>query len=143
VDFYQVRLDEKVKVTVPLVFAGESPAVKNEGGVLVKSLQELEIEALPTNIPEEITVDISSLETFGDSIYVRDLAIPANVEVVTAGDSAVASVQPPRTEEELKALEEAPVAGAAEVITEAEAKKKEEEAAQAEASQASQSPPSS
>lgn len=143
VDFYQVRLDEKVKVTVPLVFAGESPAVKNEGGVLVKSLQELEIEALPTNIPEEITVDISSLATFGDSIYVRDLAIPANVEVVTAGDSAVASVQPPRTEEELKALEEAPAVGAAEVITEAEAKKKEEEAAQAEASQASQSPPSS
>lgn len=128
VDFYQVRLDEKVKVAVPLVFVGESPAVKHEGGVLVKALQELEIEALPANIPEEITVDISSLATFEDAIYVRDLAIPEGVEVLVPGDSAVASVQPPRTEEELKALEEPPLAAAPEVITEAEAKKKEKEA---------------
>lgn len=142
VDFYQVRLDEKVKVAVPLVFTGESPAVKNEGGVLVKALQELEIEALPTDIPDEIAVDISSLVTFEDAIHVRDLAIPANVDVVVAPDTVVALVQPPRTEEELKALEEAPVTAAPEVITEAEAKRKEEEAAAAAEAQLSEVAPS-
>ncbi len=126
-DFYQVRLDEKVTVSVPLVFIGESPAVKNEGGILVKALQELEIEALPKDIPEEIKVDISKLLTFEDAIYVKDLDIPSGVKVLVLPDVVVALVQPPRSEEELKALEEAPVASP-EVITEREAKKKEEEA---------------
>lgn len=141
VDFYQVRMDEKVKVAVPLEFVGESPAVKNEGGVLVKSLQELEVEALPAHIPETIRVDIAPLATFDDAIYVRDLAIPPGVEVKVPADTAVASVQPPRGEEELKALEEAPTAAAPEVVTEAEAKKKEEEAQAA--AEAVEEPPAS
>jgi large subunit ribosomal protein L25 len=133
VDFYQVRLDEAVRVTVPLEFIGESPAVENDGGVLVKSLQEIEIEALPGKIPEAIQVDVSRLASFEDAIHVRDLAIPPDVKVVADLDSTVATVQPPRTDEELKALEQAPVAVAPEeIITEAQAKKKAEEEASSE-----------
>jgi large subunit ribosomal protein L25 len=120
-------------VTVPLEFIGESPAVENDGGVLVKSLQEIEIEALPGKIPEAIQVDVSRLASFEDAIHVRDLAIPPDVKVVDDSDSTVATVQPPRTDEELKALEQAPVAVAPEeIITEAQAKKKAEEEVSAE-----------
>lgn len=128
VDFYQIRLDEVVRVAVPLVFVGESAAVENENGVFVKALQELEVEALPGDIPQEIEVDISSLATFEDAILVRDLRIAQNVKVLIEPETQIASVQPPRTDEELKALEQAPAAAAPEIVTEAEEKKKKEEA---------------
>ena len=62
VDFYQVRLDEKVKVKVPLNFTGQSPAVKDLGGVLVKAMHDIEIEALPDKIPHAIQVDITQIK---------------------------------------------------------------------------------
>jgi large subunit ribosomal protein L25 len=128
VDFYQVRLDEAVRVMVPLEFVGESPAVKNEGGILVRSLQEVEVESLPTKIPEKIEVDISKLVTFEDAIHVRDLVVSSDIKIITDKDATIATVQPPRSEEELKALEETPAPTPPEVITEAEAKKKAEAA---------------
>jgi len=129
VDFYQVRMDEAVRVAVPLEFVGSSSAIVTMGGILVKALQELEIESLPGAIPETIKVDISSLKTFEDNIYVRDLKVPSGVKVLADENTPVASVQPPRSEEELKALEEKPVAEVREVIVETEEKKKEREAA--------------
>ncbi len=134
VDFYQVRMDEKVATSVPVVFEGEAPAVKALGGVLVKPLHELEIEALPKDLPHEILVDISKLETFEDRIRVKDLAVPAGVSVKHDPEETLALVEPPRTEAELKALEEEVVEAVGEVKVEAEEKKeaKAEEAAPAE-----------
>ena len=134
-DFYAVRMDKPIEAKVPLAFAGESPAVKNEGGILVKVLHELEVEALPKDLPHEISVDVSRLENIGDKIHVQDLALPAGVSTLSPADEVVALVEPPRSEAELeeltKAEEAAPVA---EVKTEREAKaeaKEGEEAAEA------------
>jgi len=107
-DLYQVRMDEKIKAKVPLNFKGVSRAVKDFGGILVKSVDELEIEALPKDLPHEIVVDLSKLIKLHDSIALKDLDIPAGVNVLVEDkELAVASVTPPRSEEELKALDEA------------------------------------
>ncbi|KKT76210.1 MAG: 50S ribosomal protein L25 [Parcubacteria group bacterium GW2011_GWF2_44_7] len=108
IDFYEVKMDEKIKTKVPLVFIGESMAVKSEGGILVRSLQEVEVEALPQDLPREINVDISTLNTFEDKIHVSDLAVGANVKILANSEEMVASVTPPRSEEELKELEAKP-----------------------------------
>jgi large subunit ribosomal protein L25 len=105
VDFYQVRMDEKIQAGVPLVFIGESPAVKAEGGVLVKSIQEVEVEALPQDLPHHIEVDISKLVTFDNRICVKDLKVSGSAKILVQPDEIVASVSQPRSEEELAELE--------------------------------------
>jgi len=116
VDFYQVRMDKIIKTHVGLVFEGEAPAVKNLDGVLIKNITELEIEALPKDLPHEIKVDISILDSFDKHIRIKDLVLPQGVKVLEEPEELVVSVIPPRTEEELKALEEKP----AEVVVEPE-----------------------
>lgn len=124
VDFYQVRLDEKISVAVPLVFTGEAPAVKT-GGVLVKAMHEIEVEALPHQIPHSISVDVSSLHEIGSSIYVNNLVVPEGVEVEPEGTTVVATIT-----EKAKEEEEAPVAAEVDlsaIKTEGEEKKAEKE----------------
>jgi len=107
VDFFKVRLDEKITVNVPLRFEGTSAAVKDRGGVLVRTIDALEIQALPTDMPHDIEVDISTLTDFEKVIHVRDLRIPSGIEILNQEeDDVVALVQPPRSEEELEALKE-------------------------------------
>jgi len=106
VDFYEVRMDKPITAAVPLVFEGEAPAVKNLEGVLVKNITEIEVEALPANLPHEIKVDISVLKTFDDLIHIKDLKIPDGVKISINPDEIVALVSPPRSDEELKSLEE-------------------------------------
>lgn len=108
IDFYQIRMDRAITTEVPLVFEGESPAVANLDGTLVKNINEVEVEALPNDLPHEIKLDISSLKTFEDIIRIKDLEIPQGVKVLTDTESTVALVTPPRTEEELAELEEKP-----------------------------------
>jgi len=105
IDFYEVRMDEKLKAKIPLVFVGESLAVKSEGGVLVKSVQEIEVEALPADLPKEILVDISSLKTFEDKIQIKDLSVAGSVKISAKPEEIVASVVPPRSEKELEEIE--------------------------------------
>lgn len=114
-DFYKVRLDEKIKTKVPVVFVGEAPAVKDLAGIFVRNVNELEVEAFPQDLPHEITVDISPLKNFGDQILVKDIDLGANVKVEADADTIVATVQEPMSEEELKASLEAPIAGVEEV----------------------------
>lgn len=102
VDFHQVRMTEKITTNVELEFIGESPAVKELGGVLVKSLSEIEIECLPGDLISEIKVDISKLKTFDDIIYVKELPVPANIKVLNDPGEAVTLVSEPRKEEEIK-----------------------------------------
>lgn len=129
VDFHQVRLTEKIRVKVPLKPVNAAPAVKDLGGVFIQSLNEIEVEAFPEDLPSEMVVDLSRLRSFEDRITVADLAVPATVAVHTAGSEMVAVVTPPRTEEELKQLETpAEAASVAEIKTEAEEKKAQEAA---------------
>ncbi len=93
VDFYQLHAGEKVDVEVPIHLTGTAAGVKM-GGVLQHSLHELAILCLPDAIPEHIEVDISALEV-GDSIHVRELAIPEGVEVQIDLDRTVCAVIPP------------------------------------------------
>lgn len=104
VDFYQVRLDEAIKAKVRLKFIGEAEAVKNQGGVLVRNMDEIELEALPADLPHDIEVDISVLTDFTKAIHVKDLPLPVSVKHSHQPDDVVALVQPPRTEAELESL---------------------------------------
>ena len=110
VDFYAVDMTEKIKVKVPLHFVGESPAVKALGGTLVKNLSEVEVECLPGDLPHSFEVDISNLNTFEDAIRVSGIQVSDKVTILAGADEVVVTVTPPRSEEEMKALEEAPVA---------------------------------
>lgn len=105
-DFYQVRMDEEVRADVPLEYVGESPAVKDLGGVLVRNFDTLEIEALPKDLPRSIEVDISKLGTFEAVIKVADLTVGNGVKVLVETDAVVALVQPPRSDAELESLSE-------------------------------------
>ena len=100
VDLYQVNLTEKIITNVPLEFVGESNAVQELGGVLIKALDEIEVEALPMNIPYSIEVDISVLDDFTKSITVADLKVEGDFEIKTDPEAGVASVAEPRVEEE-------------------------------------------
>lgn len=100
-DFYKVNLDEKVTTDIPLVFVGESSAVKNLGGILVKNINEVKVEALPQDLPHEIQVDIAKLSVFGSEILIRDLQLPEGVEVKEKAESIVVLVQEPISQEEL------------------------------------------
>jgi large subunit ribosomal protein L25 len=126
IDFNQVRMDEVITVEVPLVFVGQSEAVKAYGGVLIKNLQSVEIEALPQDLIHEIEVDISQLKTLDDNIYIKDLKVPEKVKLIAEPEEVVASVVPPRTQAELEELEEAPAEAVEEVEVEEKAKVKEE-----------------
>jgi large subunit ribosomal protein L25 len=103
VDFYQPPLKEEVEVEVSVIFEGESLAVKNEGGTLVKNLSELPVKALPQKLPKEIRVDISSLKTFDDKILISDLVESGDFEILKDPSDVVASVSRP---EEIKEEEE-------------------------------------
>lgn len=123
-DFYKVNLSEKIKTNIAVVFTGESPAVK-DGGILVRNVNELEVEALPTDLPHEISIDISKLEKFGDQILLKDIDLGSKVKVLGNEEDIVATVQEPISEEELKASLETPSTGIEDVEI-VEKEKKEE-----------------
>jgi large subunit ribosomal protein L25 len=107
VDFRRVDPTRKIEASIRIVLVGDSAAVKAGGGTLIQSLEELEVFALPDKLVSELEVDISGLKTFDDVLHVSDILVPAGIEVKVAGDTAIASVQAPRSEEELAALNEA------------------------------------
>ena len=101
VDFRQVDLKEKIQAAVPIEFDGESPAEKSGVGILVKQLNEIEVEALPTELPERIIVDITKLENVDDAIHVKDLKIDrSKVTLLAEEDEIVVKIEPPAVEEE-------------------------------------------
>jgi large subunit ribosomal protein L25 len=116
VDFHNVSLKEKVTATIPLELTGEAPAVKELGGVVNQSLYELEVEALPTDLPESFELDISKLAAIGDNLAVKDLSVPEGVEVALEPETVIVSIAEPAPEE---VVEETPAE--AEVVGEGEA----------------------
>ena len=101
VDYYLVNLKQEMEVDVPLVFTGESPAVEETGGTLLHNLNSIRVKALPTDIPHEVSVDVSVLKSLDVAIHVKDLNLNRDlVHVLTDGETLVATVVPPRVEEE-------------------------------------------
>lgn len=105
VDFLQVDLKEKVKANVPVKLIGESPAEKEKLGVLVQQLEEIEVEALPTDMPEHIEVDVTILAEVDQAIHVKDLKISSKVEVLSDGGQIIAKIEPMAKEEPVAVAE--------------------------------------
>jgi len=123
IDFFQANLKEETEAEVPLVFEGESIAVKDLGGTLVKNMSEIEVKALPQNLPHEIKVSIESLKTFEDRILVKDLILPKDVKATANPEEMVASVlAQENVEEELTT----PIEEKVEDVEKVEKEKKEE-----------------
>ena len=135
IDFYQVPMDEEIDIEIPLEFINESPAAKEEGGVLVRNVYKIEVSALPKDLPHEIIVDLSRLKKIDDVIMVKDLEIPQGVTANAEEDMIVATVTMPE-EEVIEEVTEAPALE--EIKTEAEEKREEEEKEAAEEQETSQ-----
>jgi large subunit ribosomal protein L25 len=132
IDFYKISLKDKIKVKVPIHTKGEAAGVKQDGGILEHILWELEIECLPTQIPEKIDIDVNALK-IGDSIFVKDLSMPsADIKVLSDAEQIVVSCAAPAKEEEIKP-EEAAAAETAEPEVIKQKKPLEEGAQEAEA----------
>lgn len=102
IDFLGVNMKKKIKTEIPIVFIGDAPAVSEHGGIFNKSLDSLEVESLPGDLPHEIEVDISSLKEIGNHIMVKDIKI--DVDVLNDKEQIIASV----VEQKIKAEEEKP-----------------------------------
>jgi large subunit ribosomal protein L25 len=129
VDFHEVRLDQPIQTAVAVRLVGEAVGTK-AGGVLTQVARELNVEALPMEIPEHVDVDVSAME-IGDTLRLAEVATIEGVTFLDDPDAVIANVAAPRTQEELEELE-APVEGEAEEAAEGEAP----EAAAAEAEEA-------
>lgn len=110
IDFYQLHAGEKLTVHTPIRLVG-TPSGVREGGILNQPLDTLDVRCLPDNIPSVIEIDVSGLH-IGDSIHVRDLALPDGVESEIDGDITVAAVSHPSTGEPVAAAAEVPEADA-------------------------------
>ena len=105
IDFLAIDMNKSIQVAVPLEFIGTAQAEKDSLGVLVKVLHEVEIEALPKDLPHAITVDVTSLATLGSQIHVNELIAPTGVTIITGAEEVVALIAAVKAEE----VEEAPV----------------------------------
>ena len=106
VDFMSVSMTEMLRTSVPIVLLGDAPAVA-EGGILVTGQEYLDVQSLPKDLPERVSIDISTLVSIGDAIYVRDLEMPEAVDVLTDEDEMVVLVTAPAAiEEEEEEVEE-------------------------------------
>ncbi len=112
IDFRQVDLKEKIEAKVPVELIGESPAEKQNLGTVVQQIHEIEVEALPSDLPEKIVVDATVLTEVDQAIYVKDLKVSKDVEIKTDIELIVVKVEPPTKEE---VVEVAPVAVEGEV----------------------------
>lgn len=106
-DFYRVNMKEKLTAHIPLVFIGESKAAKEQGGILVKHIDEVEVRCLPDNLVPEIPVRVDVLDELEDTIAVKDIVLPPGIELLHhAPNDIVVIVAPPITEEKMKKMEE-------------------------------------
>ena len=127
VDLYEISMDKKIEVEVPITLTGTAKGVSDEGGILQQVSRTLEISCLPDNIPDSFELDVTDLN-IGDSLHVSDLNIPQGIEVLVEGELTIATVVPPTKVEEIEpeVLEEEEVEEGEEVEEEAVAETKEE-----------------
>jgi len=97
-DFYVFEKGRRVKIEVPLEFVGTAPSVKDLGGILIKVLHEVQVEAMPKDLPKELKVDISKLVNFDSQIVIADIVMPEGVKMLDGQDEVVALVSEPKDE---------------------------------------------
>lgn len=108
IDLKRIEMGKEMEASVELEFIAEAPAIKEMGGTLVKNLEEVIVRCLPKDLPSELTVDLSTLKTFEDSIRVKDLILSTGVVIVSPSENdVIVKAIPALTEEELKAMDEA------------------------------------
>ncbi len=112
VDFQRVRMDEPIRAKVLLHVVGDSVVAKQMGGIVLQLLEAVEIEALPTNLPDAVTVDAGKLTSADTILHAGDIDLPKGVKLLTPEDEAVLKIQPPRVTEEEIAAEAAPTEAA-------------------------------
>lgn len=105
IDFYQVKMDEEITVEVGLVFIGESPAVKELGGIFLKNFDSLEVECLPKDLPKEIQVNISGLKQLEDCLYAKDIILPKGIKTSLQMETVLATVAAPLSDQDLEDLD--------------------------------------
>lgn len=105
-DLYKVDMSQEIQTEIPLEFVGTSAAVEELEGNLITNKTTVEVECLPDKLVSKIEVDISPLKTFDNLLLVKDLLIPEGIKVLDEPDEVIAQVTPPRSDEELEALEE-------------------------------------
>ena len=106
VDFLRVDVSQTIQSEVPVVITGVAPAVVDIGGTLLQPLQSVVVESLPLDVPGSFLVDIGGLDDFEKAVYVRDIAVPARVTILTDPDDMLARIGAPRIEAEDVVLEE-------------------------------------
>ena len=113
VEFYQVDLKKKVKTNVPVEITGEAPATTTKTGVLLNLVDEIEVEALPTDLPDKILIDVSALAEVGQEIKVQDISAPSGVTILTDPNQGIVRVAPLVSKEAAAAAVAAAAAAAA------------------------------
>ena len=98
VDFLVVSMSEKVSTMITVQVEGVAPIIEAEGGLLVTGMEQIEIQALPQDLPGHLSIDVSGLEAFGDTLYVRDVHLPAGVELLTDPDELLIVATAPQDE---------------------------------------------
>ena len=101
VDLYEISMDKKIEVEVPITLTGTAKGVSDEGGILQQVSRTLEISCLPDNIPDSFELDVTDLN-IGDSLHVSDLKIPQDIEILVEGELTIATVVPPTKVEEIE-----------------------------------------
>lgn len=103
VDFRQVVLTEKTTATIPVELVGEAPAVEQKKGILIQQVDELDVEALPKDLPDKLVVNISGLAEVDDAVYVKDIKIDKKkIEIKADASRIIAKIEPPTKEEEVE-----------------------------------------
>jgi len=126
IDFQAVSQTEKIKAEVGIEFVGIAPAIKDFSGVIVEGITAIEVEALPKDLPERFVVDISQLAEIGNAVYIKDLSIPSNVEVLSPLEDMIVMVSAPAAEE-IEVVETEELAEEPEVIEKGKKEDEEEE----------------
>ncbi len=122
IDFYEVRMDEKINTSVPIEFIGEAPAVKEKDAILVKTMNEVQVEALPQNLPSKLVADLGVLMEIGQSLFIKDIKTKGDFEILVDSETVIATASEMMPEEDIK-----PAVAVGEVIAETDLKKTERE----------------
>lgn len=130
VDFYQVKMSEKLEVVVPIVLVGESPAMKGKGRMISHGITELSIECLPDKVPPQIEVDISVLEEVEQAIHVKDIILDPDITVKVDPEQLVVKITEVTVVEEAAEVAEEEEGVEAEAAVEGEGEPKAEESAE-------------
>ena len=123
IDLFQVKMEERIKIEVSLLFVGEAPAIRDRGGILVQNMNSVEVECLPANMPHNIEVDLSVLQEIDQAVHVKDLSVDEGVTILTDPEQSI--IQITRSKVEVEIAEEL-------VAAEAEAEAEEEKVEAAE-----------